>query len=115
MILHKKDIGVSIQIFLDHTKLSQSALISLSQRYENCIENQSNIIEGVPLSRSCKRVPKRFILSTNMFLLQFSFQATIGRNYTGGIALDDVQLSNGLCEDESEPQNNQQGINVTCY
>ena len=49
-----------------------------------------------------------------MFLLQFSFQATIGRNYTGGIALDDVSLSNGLCEDESEPQNNRQGINVTC-
>ena len=48
-----------------------------------------------------------------MFLLQFSFQATIGRNYTGGIALDDVTLSNGLCEDESEPQNNRQGINVT--
>lgn len=49
-----------------------------------------------------------------MFLLQFSFQATIGRNYAGGIALDDVTLSSGLCEHESEPQNNRQGINVTC-
>ena len=49
-----------------------------------------------------------------MFLLQFSIQASIGRNYTGGIALDDVALTNGLCEDENEPQNNQQGINVTC-
>jgi len=49
-----------------------------------------------------------------MFLWQFSFQATIGRNYTRGIALDDVTLSNGLCEDESEPQSNQQGSNVTC-
>ena len=47
-------------------------------------------------------------------LLQFSIQATIGSNYTGGIALDHVALSNGLCKDESEPQNNRQGINVTC-
>ena len=49
-----------------------------------------------------------------MFLLQFSFQATIARNYSGGIAVDDVTLSNGLCEGESEPQNNRQGINVAC-
>ena len=48
-----------------------------------------------------------------MLFLQFSFQATIGRNYRGGIAIDDVTLSNGLCEEESEPQNNRQGINVT--
>ena len=48
-----------------------------------------------------------------MFLLQFFFQATIGRNYTGGIAVDDVALNDGLCEDESEPQNNRQGINAT--
>ena len=48
-----------------------------------------------------------------MFLLQFSFQATIARNYTGGIALDDVSLSNGLCDDESEVQTYRQGINVT--
>ena len=48
-----------------------------------------------------------------MLLLQFSFQGTIGRNYRGGIAVDDVTLSNGLCEEESEPQNNRQGINVT--
>ena len=46
-------------------------------------------------------------------LLQVSFQATIGRNYLGGIAVDDVTLTNGLCEDESEPQNNEQGINLT--
>ena len=46
-------------------------------------------------------------------LLQVSFQATIGRNYLGGIAVDDVTLTNGLCEDESEPQNNEQGINHT--
>ena len=44
--------------------------------------------------------------------LQVSFQATIGRNYLGGIAVDDVTLTNGLCEDESEPQNNKQGINL---
>ena len=49
-----------------------------------------------------------------MFILQFSFEATIGRNYTGGIALDDVTLSNGLCEGESEPRNNRQGSNVAC-
>ena len=48
-----------------------------------------------------------------MFLLQFSFQATFGRNYTGGIALDDVTLSDGICENESESQNSQQGINVS--
>jgi len=48
-----------------------------------------------------------------MPLLQFSFQATIGRNCTGGIAVDDITLSNGLCEEQSEPQNNRQGINVT--
>ena len=48
-----------------------------------------------------------------MFLLQFSFQATFGRNYTGGIALDDVTLSDGICEIESESQNSQQGINVS--
>ena len=48
-----------------------------------------------------------------MFLLQFSFQATFGINYTGGIALDDVTLSDGLCENESKSQNNQQGINVS--
>ena len=46
-----------------------------------------------------------------MFLLQLSFQATIEKNYTGGIAVDDVTLSNGLCEGESEPHNNRQGIN----
>ena len=45
--------------------------------------------------------------------LQVSFQATIGINYLGGIAVDDVTLTNGLCEDESEPQNNDQGINLT--
>ena len=56
-------------------------------------------------------VPKTFLLITKMFLLQFIFQATIGRNYTGGIALDDVSLSNGLCEEEKEPQNNREGIN----
>ena len=49
-----------------------------------------------------------------MFILQFSFEATIGRNYAGGIALDDVTLSNGLCDGESDPQNNQQGITVAC-
>ena len=49
-----------------------------------------------------------------MFILQFSFEATIGRNYTGGIAVDDVTLSDGLCDGESEPQNNQQGITVAC-
>ena len=49
-----------------------------------------------------------------MFLLQLSFQATIDRNYTGGIAVDDVTLSNGLCEGESEPHNNRQGSNVAC-
>ena len=43
-----------------------------------------------------------------MFLLQLSFQATIDKNYTGGIAVDDVILS------ESEPHNNRQGINVAC-
>ena len=47
-----------------------------------------------------------------MFLLQLTFQATIDKNYTGGIAVDDVTLSNGLCEGESEPHNNRQGINV---
>ncbi len=52
--------------------------------------------------------PKRLL-----FLFQVSFQATIGRNHTGVIAVDDVMLTNGLCEDESEPQNNQQGINLT--
>ena len=36
-----------------------------------------------------------FIPRSKIFLLQFSFQATIGRNYTGGIAVDDVTLSNG--------------------
>ena len=46
-------------------------------------------------------------------LLQVSFQATIVRNYLGGIAVDDVTLTNGLCEDESEPQNNEQGISLT--
>ena len=45
-------------------------------------------------------------------LLQVSFQASIGRNYVGGIAVDDVTLTNGLCGDESEPQNNEQGINL---
>ena len=55
-----------------------------------------------------------FIPRSKIFLLQFSFQATIGRNYTGGIAVDDVILTNGLCENESESQNNQQGIYVTC-
>ena len=45
--------------------------------------------------------------------LQVSFQATIGINYLGGIAVDDVTLTNGLCEDESEPQNNEQGISLT--
>ena len=45
--------------------------------------------------------------------LQVSFQATIGINYLGGIAVDDVTLTNGLSEDESEPQNNEQGINLT--
>ena len=30
VILHKKDIGVSIMFFLDHIKHSQSALMSLS-------------------------------------------------------------------------------------
>ena len=45
-------------------------------------------------------------------ILQVSFQATIGRNYSGGIAVDDVTLTNGLCQDESEPQNNRQGINL---
>ena len=54
------------------------------------------------------------MLNTRMFLLQFSFQATFGKNYTGGIALDDVTLSNGLCEGECEPQSNRQGSNVTC-
>ena len=49
-----------------------------------------------------------------MSLLQLSFQATIDKNYTGGIAVDDVTLSNGLCEGESEPYNNRQGINVAC-
>ena len=49
-----------------------------------------------------------------MFILQLSFEATIGRNYTGGIAVDDVTLSNGLCEGEREPQNNRQGSNVAC-
>ena len=49
-----------------------------------------------------------------MFLLQLSFQATIDKNYTGGIAVDDVTLSSGLCEGESEPHNNRQGINVAC-
>ena len=49
-----------------------------------------------------------------MFILQFSFEATIGRNYAGGIAVDDVTLSNGLCEGEREPQNNRQGSNVAC-
>ena len=47
-----------------------------------------------------------------MSLLQLSFQATIDKNYAGGIAVDDVTLSNGLCEGESELQNNRQGINV---
>jgi len=51
--------------------------------------------------------------SPRLFLLQVSFQAIIGRNYSGGIAVDDVTLTNGLCEDESEPQNNRQGINLT--
>ena len=46
-------------------------------------------------------------------LLQVSFQATIGRNYLGGIAVDDVTLTNGLCDDESEPRNIEQGINLT--
>ena len=54
-----------------------------------------------------------FIPRSKTFLLQFSFQATIGRNYTGGIAVDDVTLSNVLCENESEFQNNRQGINVS--
>ena len=49
-----------------------------------------------------------------MSLLQLSFQATIDKNYTGGIAVDDVTLSNGLCGGESEPHNNRQGINVVC-
>ena len=49
-----------------------------------------------------------------MFLLQLSFQATIDKNYTGGIAVDDVTLSNGLCGGESEPHNNRHGINVGC-
>ena len=49
-----------------------------------------------------------------MFLLQLSFQATIDKNYTGGIAVDDVTLSNRLCEGESEPHNNRQGIHVAC-
>ena len=49
-----------------------------------------------------------------MSLLQLSFQATIDKNFTGCIAVDDVTLSNGLCEGESEPHNNRQGINVTC-
>ena len=46
-----------------------------------------------------------------MFLLQLSFQPAIDKTYTGGIAVDDVTLSNGLCEGESEPHNNRQGIN----
>ena len=43
--------------------------------------------------------------------MQASFQVTVGRNLPGGIAVDDITLTDGLCEDESEPQNNRQGIN----
>ena len=45
-----------------------------------------------------------------LVFIQVSFQATIGRHYLRGIAVDDVTLTNGLCEDESEPKNNEQGI-----
>ena len=47
-----------------------------------------------------------------LFSFQVSFQATVNRNYTGGIAVDDVTLTDELCEDESEPQN-EQGITLT--
>ena len=43
--------------------------------------------------------------------MQVSFQVTAGRSLSGGIAVDDITLTNGLCEGESEPQNNRQGIN----
>ena len=49
-----------------------------------------------------------------MYLLQFSLQSTTDRNYRGGIAVDDVTLSNGLCEGGSEPRNNRQGIYGAC-
>ena len=74
-------------------------------------------MESVNVQLSTVTVSLQFIAGLytelKMFLLQFSFQATIGRNYTGGIALDDVTLSDGLCENESESQNNRQGINVS--
>ena len=47
-----------------------------------------------------------------LFSFQVSFQAEIDRNYTGGIAIDDVTLTDGLCRGESEPETNQQGITL---
>ena len=47
-----------------------------------------------------------------LYLLQVSFQTTVGRNLSRFIAIDDVTLTNGLCEDESEPQSNRQGISL---
>lgn len=45
-------------------------------------------------------------------MLQVVLQATIGRNSTGGIAVDDVTLTEGLCHDDSEPSSILQGVLV---
>ena len=46
-------------------------------------------------------------------------QATIGINYKEGIAVDDVTLSDGLCDEQIDPQSNLQGLlfafTLSCY
>lgn len=42
-------------------------------------------------------------------LLKVVLQATLGRNYTEGIAIDDVTLTDGLCDEEIDPQSSPQG------
>jgi len=41
-------------------------------------------------------------------------QATLGRNYTEGIAIDDVTVTDGLCDEEIDLQSSPQGLPFAC-
>lgn len=45
-------------------------------------------------------------------MLQIVLKATPSKNYTSRIALDSFILTDGLCDDESELESNQQGLNI---
>ena len=45
-------------------------------------------------------------------MLQIVLKATPGKNYTSRIALDSFILTDGLCDDESELESNQQGFSL---